>query len=42
MKKLAESTDWGEMIELMTLDSIDERELAEQLLEQARSMTLSW
>ena len=38
--ELAESTDLGEMIEPMTVDSIDQRELAEQLLEQAREQNI--
>ncbi len=33
MTELAEPTDLGEKIEPMTVDSIDQRELAEQLLE---------
>jgi hypothetical protein len=33
MTELAESTDVGEMIEPMTTDIVDQRELAEQLLE---------
>jgi hypothetical protein len=40
MTELAESTDVGEMIELMSVDSIDQRELAEQLLEQAREQKI--
>jgi putative transposase len=40
MAELAESTDLGEMIEPMTVDSIDQRELAEQLLEQAREQNI--
>jgi putative transposase len=40
MTELAESTDLGEMIEPMTVDSIDQRELAEQLLEQAREQNI--
>jgi hypothetical protein len=42
MAELAESTDVAEMIEPMSVDSIDQRELAEQLLEQAGSRTSSW
>jgi putative transposase len=34
MTELGESTHVGEMIESMTVDSIDQRRLAEQLLEQ--------
>ena len=40
MTELAESTDLGGMIEPMTVDSIDQRELAEQLLEQAREQNI--
>lgn len=40
MAELAESTDQDEMIEPMTVDSIDQRELAEQLLEQAREQNI--
>jgi hypothetical protein len=40
MTELVESTDAGEMIEPMTVDSIDQRELAEQLLEQAREQNI--
>ncbi len=36
MTELAESTDAAEMIEPMSVDSIDQKELAEQLLEQAK------
>jgi transposase-like protein len=40
MTELAESTDLGEMIEPMTVDSIDQRELAEQLVEQAKEQNI--
>ena len=40
MTELAESTDVGEMIEPMTVDSIDQRELAERLLEQAKEQNI--
>jgi len=40
MTELAESTDVGGMIELMTVDSIDQRELAERLLEQAKEQNI--
>jgi hypothetical protein len=40
--ELADLADQGEMIEPMNVDSIDQRELAEQLLEQAREQTSSW
>jgi putative transposase len=40
MTELAESTDVAEMIESMTVDSIDQRELAGQLLEQAREQNI--
>src|ERR1700689_865790 len=40
MTELAESTDVGEMIAPMTVDSIDQRELAEQLLEQAKEQNI--
>ena len=38
--ELAESTDGVEMIGRMTVDSIDQKELAEQLLEQAREQNI--
>jgi putative transposase len=40
MTELAESTDAAEMIESMTVDSIDQRELAGQLLEQAKEQNI--
>jgi len=40
MTELAESADLGEMIEPMTVGSIDQRELAEQLLEHAREQNI--
>jgi putative transposase len=40
MAELAESTDLDGMIEPMTVDSIDQRELAGQLLEQAREQNI--
>jgi putative transposase len=40
MTELEESTDVGGMIEPMTVDSIDQRELAEQLVEQAREQNI--
>jgi hypothetical protein len=40
MTELAESTNLGEMIGPMTVDSIDQRELAEQLLEQAKEQNI--
>jgi len=40
MTELAESTDLGEMIEPMSVDSIDQRELAEQLVEQAKEQNI--
>jgi hypothetical protein len=40
MTELAESTDGVEMIEPMTVDSIDQKQLAEQLLEQAKEQNI--
>lgn len=40
MTELAESTDGVEMIEPMTVESIDQKQLAEQLLEQAREQNI--
>lgn len=40
MTELAESTDVGEMIEPMTTDIVDQKELAEQLLEQAKEQNI--
>jgi hypothetical protein len=40
MAELADLADQDEMIEPMTVDSIDQRELAEQLLEQAREQNI--
>jgi putative transposase len=40
MTELAESTDPGEMIEPMTVDIVDQKELAEQLLEQAKEQNI--
>jgi putative transposase len=40
MTELAESTGVGEMIEPMTVDTIDQRELAEQLLAQAKEQNI--
>jgi hypothetical protein len=40
MSELVESTGLGEMIEPMTVDSIDQRELAEQLVEQAKEQNI--
>ena len=40
MTELAESTDLGEMIEPMTTDIVDQKELAEQLLEQAKEQNI--
>jgi putative transposase len=40
MAELAESTDVAEMIEPMSVDSIDQNELAEQLLEQAKEQNI--
>jgi hypothetical protein len=40
MTELAESTDVAEMIEPMSIDSIDQKELAEQLLEQAKEQNI--
>jgi hypothetical protein len=43
MTELAESTDLGVMIESMTTDIVDQKELAEQLLEQAKEQNIeSW
>jgi hypothetical protein len=42
MTELAESTGGVGMVGPMTTDIVDQKELAEQLLEQARSRTLSW
>jgi hypothetical protein len=38
--ELAESTGLGEMIEPMTTDIVDQKELAEQLLEQAKEQNI--
>lgn len=40
MAEPVESTDLGEMIEPMSVDSIDQKELAEQLLQQAREQNI--
>lgn len=40
MTELAESTDLGEMIEPMTTDIVDQKELAEQLLAQAKEQNI--
>lgn len=40
MTELAESPDLGEMIEPMTTDIVDQKELAEQLLEQAKEQNI--
>jgi putative transposase len=40
MTELAESTGLGEMIEPMTTDIVDQKELAEQLLEQAKEQNI--
>jgi hypothetical protein len=40
MTELAESTGPGEMIEPMTVDIVDQKELAEQLLEQAKEQNI--
>lgn len=40
MTELTVSTDLGEMIEPMTVDSIDQKELAEQLLAQAKEQNV--
>ena len=40
MAELADLADQDEMIESMTVDSIDQRELAEQLLEQAKEQNI--
>jgi transposase-like protein len=40
MTELAESTDPGEMIEPMIVDIVDQKELAEQLLEQAKEQNI--
>src|ERR1700689_5764831 len=40
MTELAESTDVGEMIAPMSVDTIDQRQLAEQLLEQAKEQNI--
>lgn len=40
MTELVESTDVAEMIEPMSVDSIDQKELAEQLLEQAKEQNI--
>jgi putative transposase len=40
MAELAESTDAVEMIEPMSVDSIDPKELAERLLEQAKEQNI--
>jgi putative transposase len=40
MAELADLADRDVMIEPMTVDSIDQRELAEQLLEQAREQNI--
>jgi hypothetical protein len=40
MTELAEATDRGEVIEPMTVDSIDQRELAGQLLAQAEEQNI--
>ena len=40
MMELAESTDAAEMIEPMSVDSIDQKGLAEQLLEQAKEQNI--
>lgn len=40
MTELAESTGAGEMIAPMSVDSIDQRQLAEQLLEQAKEQNI--
>ncbi len=40
MAELAESTDRVEMIEPMPIDTIDQKELAEQLLQQAREQNI--
>jgi putative transposase len=40
MTELAESTDAAEMIEPMSVDSIDQKELAEELLEQAKEQNI--
>jgi putative transposase len=40
MTELAESTDAAEMIEPMPIDTIDQKELAEQLLVQAKEQNI--
>ena len=40
MAELADLADQDEMIESMIVDSIDQRELAEQLLEQAKEQNI--
>ncbi len=40
MTELADSTDAAEMIEPMSADPIDQKELAEQLLEQAKEQNI--
>jgi hypothetical protein len=40
MTELAESTDVGEMIEPMTVDIVDQKDLAEQLLAQAKEQNI--
>lgn len=40
MSELAESTDRGEMIAPMTVDIADQKELAEQLLAQAKEQSI--
>jgi putative transposase len=40
MMELAESTDVAEMIEPMSVDSIDQKQLAEQLLERAKEQNI--
>lgn len=40
MSELAESAGVGEMIEPMTTDIVDQKELAERLLEQAKEQNI--
>jgi hypothetical protein len=40
MTELLESTGVGEMIEPMPIDTIDQKELAEQLLQQAEEQNI--
>ena len=42
MTELVDTTDRDEMIGPMTTDIVDQKQLAEQLLEQAKERTSSW